>query len=218
MRRAEAVVEVERRLDLFVEPALHAWATERPTLLAAALVFYVWIHLPATIGALVWAWLERPAAFAAARNVFLVAQALTVVGYLLVPTAPPRLVAGLGFTDTLGGFWAAAPPGAAPTVQSPSARIPSGHVVFAPIPGGGVFALPRRPRVRGCGGRYPAPFVPGTFITANHFWLDAFVAAFVVLAAAGLVLGGPAALRRMGAATWTPAPLRFADETPTGAR
>ena len=200
-----------------MEPALHTWATERPTLLAAALVFYVWAHLPATIGALVWAWLERPRAFPVARNVFLVAQAVTVVGYLLAPTAPPRLVGELGFADTLQGFWGAGAAGAAHTVQSPYAAMPSGHVVFALVAGGVLVALARPLAVRVAGALYPVLVVAVTLVTANHFWLDALAAALVVLLATGLVLGAPAAVRRAGTG-WLSLPMRLADETPSGSR
>jgi hypothetical protein len=180
-------------------------------------VFYVWVHLPATIGALVWAWLERPGAFPAARNVFVVAQALTVVGYLLAPTAPPRLVGDLGFADTLQGFWGAGAVGAAHTVQSPYAAIPSGHVVFALVAGGVVVALARPLAVRVLGAVYPVLVVTVTLVTANHFWLDALAANVVVLLAVGLVVGAPAVVRRVGTG-WVPLPVRLADEVPSGSR
>jgi hypothetical protein len=121
--------------------------------MTAATLFYVWAHLPATVGALVWARLERPHAFALARDTLLATQLVTVAGYLLVPVAPPRMVPELGFMDTLSS-------GAqelAHTVQSPYAAMPSGHVAFALVAAGIVFAL-----------------VLGVIVvTANHLWLDA---------------------------------------------
>jgi hypothetical protein len=153
---------------------------------------------------MVWAWLERPTAFPTIRNVFLVAQALTIVGYLLLPTAPPRLLDGLGFQDTLTAFWGAGGAEAAHTVQSPYAAVPSGHVVFALIAGGTVALLARPLLVRLLGAAYPPLVVLVTMGTANHFWFDAAAAALVCLVAIALVGAGPAIRRRLAATAWRP--------------
>ena len=103
-----------------------------------------------------WAWLERPTAFAAARDTFVLAQVLTVAAYLLVPTAPPRLVPQLGLHDTLTAFWGAGAAGASHVVQSPYAALPSGHVVFALVAAGTVVSLARPAVVRVLAALYPA--------------------------------------------------------------
>ncbi len=194
---ARDVVALERSLGLFFEPAVHGWAADRSWLLTLAGVFYLWVHVPATLGALVWAWLERPRAFPAVRNVFLVAQVLTVLGYVLVPTAPPRLLEGLGFEDTLAAFWGAGGAEAAHSVQSPYAAVPSGHVVFALVAGGTVALLARPLAVRLLAAAYPLLVVLVTMATANHFWFDAAAAALVCLVAVGLVVTWPAVRRRL---------------------
>jgi len=191
------VVALERSLGLFFEADVYAWTAQHGWLLTLASVFYVWVHVPATLGALVWAWLERPRAFPLVRNVFLVAQLLTVVGYVLLPTAPPRLVEGLGFEDTLAAFWGAGGAEAAHTVQSPYAALPSGHVVFALIAGGSVALLARPLSVRLLAAAYPPLVVLVTIATANHFWLDAAAAALVCLVALGAVRAAPALGRRL---------------------
>src|SRR5205085_2674044 len=88
---------------VFVEPDVHGWVAAHPALLTLAGLFYVWVHVPATIGALIWARLERPRAFPTARNTFLATQVITVAGYLLFPVAPPRMLPG--FTDTLAAVY-----------------------------------------------------------------------------------------------------------------
>lgn len=186
--RGAAIADAERSLGLLVEPGLHAWTAEHPWLLGAACVVYMLAHLPAVAGALVWAWLERPCAFPFARNVFLLAQGLTVAGYLLVPTAPPRLVPGLGIADTLTRFWGSDSASAAHLLQSPYAALPSGHVVFSLIAGAIVVALARPPLVRALGVAYPVLVVAVTIVTGNHFWFDAVAGAAVATLAAGVVL------------------------------
>jgi hypothetical protein len=186
--RADEVVRIEQRLGVFVEPGIHGWASGHGALLTAACVFYVWAHLPLAIGPLVWAWLERPTAFAAARDTFVLAQVLTVAAYLLVPTAPPRLVPQLGLHDTLTAFWGAGAAGASHVVQSPYAALPSGHVVFALVAAGTVVSLARPAVVRVLAALYPALVVGVTVVTANHFLLDAVAATFVAAVSAAVVL------------------------------
>lgn len=185
--RGSALADAERSLGLLVEPAAHAWVAERPALMAAACLVYMLAHLPAVAGALVWVWLERPRSFPFARNVFLVAQALTVAGYLLLPTAPPRLVPGLGIADTLSQFWGSGSASAAHMLQSPYAALPSGHVVFALIAGAIVVSLARPWPIRALGVAYPLLVVAVTIVTGNHFWIDAVAGAAVTCVAAGAV-------------------------------
>jgi PAP2 superfamily len=180
-------VDAERALGLAFEPAAHAWAAGVPGLLGVLWTLYLFAHLPAVAGALVWAWLERPSAYRAARDVFLIAQAITLAGYVLVPAAPPRLLPELGMA-------AGAEPGEglAGLLQSQYAALPSGHVVFALVAAGIVVALVRRPLVRAAAALYPPLVIAATILTANHFWLDAAAAAAVV----ALALTGRAAYAR----------------------
>jgi hypothetical protein len=180
LERTRALVDAERALGIFVEPAVHGWVADRPALLTLAGLFYVWVHLPATIGALVWARLERPHAFQVARNTFLVTQAITVAGYLLVPVAPPRMLPG--FTDTLAAVYGSGGERLAHSVQSPYAAMPSGHVAFAAVAAGMVFALVRASVLRIAAVGYVALVIAVIVATANHLWLDAVGG----LAAAGL--------------------------------
>ncbi len=192
LARGRAIHHAERAFGLPSEPALHAWATQRPWLLAAAWVLYLFAHLPAVGGALVWAWLERPRAYRAARNVFLTAQGLTLTGYLLLPSAPPHLLPELGTGRPPGSGSV----GLAQALQSPWAAVPSGHVVFALVAAGIVVALVSQPVVRALALLYPPLVLAVTVLTANHFWLDAMASALVVLAATAAVL----APRRVAAA------------------
>jgi len=196
--RAYALADLERSLGLFFEPAAHAWLAARPGLLTAAGLFYVWVHLPATIGALVWAQLERPRAFPLARDAFLATQTVTVLGYVLFPVAPPRLAPDLGFTDTLSAVYGTGGEALAHSVQSPYAAMPSGHMAFALIAAGTVFALVRSRLLRVGAVLYVALVFAVIVTTANHFWLDAaggaLAAAIGVLAAR--VIRDPGLVRR----------------------
>ncbi len=198
MARARALVDLERSLGLFFEPALHAWLQQHAWLLAAAGVFYVWVHVPALIGIFVWAWLAHRPRFTLLRDWFLATQALVVAGYLLVPTAPPRLLGGFGFRDTLSQLWGTSGASLAHTVQSPYAAMPSGHVAFAIIVAAGLWMTTERPLLRLVALSYPVLVVLVVVATANHFWLDA----------AGGALACGAGFAMAGALRWAPQPLR----------
>lgn len=187
MARAQALVDFEQRLGLFVEPRMHAWLQGHPQLLLLAGAFYVWVHVPAVLGTLAWLWLERPAAFRSARNWFLIAQALVVAGYLLMPTAPPRLLDGHGFRDTLTQVWGTSAATMAHTVQSPYAAMPSGHVAFAVLVGALLMRHGRAAALRRLGLAYPAVVTLVVLATANHFWVDALAGALVAAAGWWLV-------------------------------
>jgi hypothetical protein len=178
--RAEAVADFERSLGLFVEPAVHGWASQISWLMTLAGVFYVWAHVPVAGWALVWTWYLRRDAYPVVRNAFVATQVLLVATYVALPTAPPRLLAGEGFTDTLTGLWGRELADSAHLLQSPFAAMPSGHVAFALLAGGTFALLGDQRWLRIFGWVYPPLVVLVTVATANHFWLDAAGAVAVV--------------------------------------
>src|SRR4051794_31760034 len=173
LRRLEGLVRLERSLGLYFEPAVWRWFAAHRPLADIAGFLYVWGHLPATVGALVWAWLERPRRFALARDTFVATQLIVVAGYIVAPTAPPRAL--------LGGF---DPGGFVHVLQSPYAAMPSGHVAFAVVVAALVGSQVRA--LRWVAWLYPALVATVVIGTANHLWLD--VATGALAAGAGFVL------------------------------
>jgi hypothetical protein len=169
LERMQDLIGVERTLGLFVEPSVHAWVAARPRLLHALEFSYVGVHLPVTLGVLVWVWVTRPQAFRLARNTFVAAQTLCAVGYFVAPTAPPRMVAGLGYSAAAGP----GDHGIGRLAQSPYAAMPSAHTAFALIAAGIVFALARSRAVRLITLLYPPMVLTEIVATGNHIWLDA---------------------------------------------
>jgi hypothetical protein len=58
--------------------------------------------------ALLWVYLRRNGSFIRFRNWVLTANLIGLVGYVLVPTAPPRMFPTFGFPDTLANISSAA--------------------------------------------------------------------------------------------------------------
>jgi hypothetical protein len=195
--RAGEIADAEAGLGLFFEPAVHGWVAARPGLAAAAQAVYLVLHVPALIGALAFCYLARPELFPRARTAFLALQTGLAAVWLLLPTAPPRMLAGRGF-EAAGGSAAER----VAWLQSPYAAMPSGHVAFALLAGALVVLAARRPALRLAGALYPPLICAVTLATANHFWLD--TAGAVVLC---LVVGGLAvAVHRGPSARGVPAP------------
>jgi hypothetical protein len=185
LSRLDRLIAAERSLGVFREPALWAFFEHRPGLLAVAQFLYLWGHLPATVGALVWARLERPRFFRRARDTFVATQLVVVGVYLLAPTAPPRMLA----EPLEPGGWTH-------SVQSPYAALPSGHVAFAVVVAW-ILATQVRP-LRLVAWIYPCLVAAIVVGTRNHLWVD--VVAGVAAAGAGHRITKLARSHRLAAA------------------
>ena len=169
LARMRRLIDRERRLGLFFEPKVHAWFDARPPLMRTLRVTYVAAHLPVALGVLAWMRRAHPDTFPQARDTFAATQALAAIGYVIAPTAPPRMVAGLGYDDRPGP----GDQGLGRSIQSPYAAMPSAHTAFAVVAAGTVWALTRSRSVRAAALLYPPAVVVEIIATGDHIWLDA---------------------------------------------
>ena len=72
------------------------------------------------------------------RNTLLLANMIGLVGFVLVPTAPPRMFPELGFVDTLAGFGINHDSAIVRADANPYAAMPSLHAADALIIGVGL--------------------------------------------------------------------------------
>jgi hypothetical protein len=186
VERARVLMDAERAVGVNPEPAVHGWTLSHPWLMDAAAVFYIVAHIGVAGWVLVWTWCIRRDRFRSVRDAFLWTQGLLVMLYVAVPTAPPRLVPGEGFTDTLSGLWGRQAADSAHLLQSPFAAVPSGHVAFALLAGITFARFGDVAWLRGVGWLYPPLMIAVTVATGNHLLVDA--AASVLVVAAALVL------------------------------
>src|SRR3954464_10940029 len=95
--------------------------------------------------ALLWVYLRRNAAFTRFRNTILLANVLGLIGYVLLPTAPPRFFTSIGFKDTLGQL-GGLNHGRGPVerASTPYAAMPSLHAADALIVGVVLASVTRR--------------------------------------------------------------------------
>ena len=141
------------------------------------------LHLGATGLALFWLHRSHPERFPLVRNVLMLSTALSLVGYVLYPAAPPRL-AGQGFVNTVSSHTHVnRSSDLLGALYNPFAAVPSMHFGYALIVGFAVAAYARRPAVRVLGALYPPFMLFDIVATGNHSLFDAAMGGLVVLVA-----------------------------------
>jgi hypothetical protein len=202
---AERIVDVEEATGTFFEPGLQAAILDHQWLVDGANWAYMNTHFVITTGFLVWLYLFRNQAFYFVRNMFLVAMGLALVGYTLYPTAPPRLLPGEGFVDTITAYAGVGHNSALVELfVNPYAAVPSMHIAFALMIGVAGALISRHLVVRALWSLYPLLVFFVIIVTANHFWLDAAAGA-AVAGVAALVAHAVLARLRPGVWSWRPA-------------
>jgi hypothetical protein len=182
---ANHIIDLERKLHVFIEPAVQAWALHRPWLMDIAAWTYIDAHGVVTFAALTFVYLRRNESFALMRNMFMIAMAIALVGYAVYPTAPPRLMPQWGFADpvrALTGVDAERGPGS--ILLNAYAAIPSMHVCFALLTAGSISTLARRPAIRVAWRLYPVVITLVVLVTGNHYLTDVVLGALTAGAAA----------------------------------
>jgi membrane-associated phospholipid phosphatase len=167
---------------------------------------YLNSHFAVTTVTLAWIYLRRNERFYFVRNMFMVAMGLALVGYVAVPTAPPRFLPELGFSDSVAAFTGVqADSGSADVLFNPYAAIPSMHVAFALMLGLTMARMARRRWAQALWWAY-APVVSFVVVvTANHWWLDGFLGALVA-AVSAVCAHGVFARARPEVWAWNAAP------------
>jgi hypothetical protein len=140
--------------------------------------------------AVLWVYLRRHDAFVGFRNSILLANVIGLLGYVLVPTAPPRLL-GVGFVDSHHD-------GLVTLAANPYAAMPSLHSADALIVGIVLFSVCRNRWAKAFWAVWPVWVWFAVMATGNHFWLDC--AAGIVVAVLAMLVIYRGAIRRTFAA------------------
>jgi hypothetical protein len=182
---AHRVADLERALGSYFEAGLQQALLDTTWLIDAANWLYVNSHFVVTTVFLAWLYLYRNEHFPFVRNMFLVAMGIALLGYALFPTAPPRMLPGDGFTDTLATFTSVEQDSnAVSLLVNKYAAVPSMHVGFALMIAGTGVAIVANRAGRVLWSVYPLLVFAVVVITANHFWFDAAAGGVVALASA----------------------------------
>jgi hypothetical protein len=184
---ATRVINFERSLHLFVEPAVQRWTAAHRALIAVADWTYVNAHIVITIAALAYVYARRGEEFPVMRNTFLIAMAIALIGYAIYPTAPPRLMPAWGFSDSIRQFTGMSlETGPAGSFLNFYAAIPSMHVCFAIMVGWPMARLSRSVFARTAWYLYPLYITFVVVATGNHYLTDTVLGALTAITASAI--------------------------------
>ena len=179
---AHKIVDLERSLGFFWEPHWQAWALDSAH---ALVLFFNWAYIitffPIVIIAGLILYFANRGRYRYFRNVVLLTYIFALIGFMLFPLAPPRMLAE-HFVDTIKVF---GPPlysnREAANYYNAYAAMPSVHFAWTLILG--ILFLQCRSRwLKAFGIIYPTMTLFAITITANHYLLDA-AGGLVVMAA-----------------------------------
>jgi len=187
-QNGEWVLHTERQLGTLFEPAVQR-VVDTSSILVTLTSYTYWLSQFAVVGVtLLWVYFRHHERFAAFRNWLIFANLVGLVGYVLVPTAPPRMFPEWGFVDTLGQFSSVNhDSGLIAFAANPYAAMPSLHSMDALIVGVVMFGLVRSRVVKALWLAWPLWVGFAVISTGNHYWLDV-MAGFVLAILTGLAL------------------------------
>ncbi|WP_435131935.1 phosphatase PAP2 family protein [Actinacidiphila sp. bgisy144] len=192
------ILHFEQIVHLDPEHWFNRLFTDHAFLGVPADFMYASLHYIVTPTVLVWLWRRRPTHYRMARTWLMLSTLIGLIGFTLLPTAPPRLLTGHhGFIDTMAqygsyGWWggeASAPRGMG-DLTNQYAAMPSLHVGWSLWCGIMLFRYGRHWTVRTLGVLYPLMTALVVMGTANHYLMDA--AAGVAVMGVGFLLARPA--------------------------
>ena len=206
-RNARDLLHLERVLHLDVEGWLNDGLSALPTLPLVASYWYSLLHYVVTPAVLVWVYRSHPGRYRVARNTLVAGSALGIVGFTLLPMAPPRMLPG--YVDTLAstagsGWWgsdASAPRGLG-GLTNELAAMPSLHVGWAVWVAGVVLVCTRDRWARAVAVAYPVLTTVVVVATANHYLLDAVAGVAVMAAGAAVAARLPLSATGTGTSGW----------------
>ena len=191
----EWVIQTQQHLGALFEPTVQRFVDSSAILVTLTSYTY-WLSQFAVVGAtLLWVYFRHQERFAGFRNWLIIANLVGLVGYIVVPTAPPRMFPEWGFVDTLSQYSSIDhDSGLIAFASNPYAAMPSLHSMDALIVGIVMFSVVKSKAAKALWLAWPLWVGFAVISTGNHYWLDV-AAGFVLALLTGLVLSRTRLLR-----------------------
>ncbi|KUJ37174.1 hypothetical protein ACZ90_69580 [Streptomyces albus subsp. albus] len=175
LRNAGWVWDGEHALGLAFERSVNHGLDSVGWLIVGMNYYYATLHFIVTIGVLVWIYRWHPGRYAATRLVLFTTTGVALLGYYFFPLAPPRLMPGGHFIDTVVTHrtWGSMASGNLSQMSNQYAAMPSMHIGWSLWCAITIAILARPVWVKVLGLVYPAVTLLVIVATANHFWMDA---------------------------------------------
>jgi membrane-associated phospholipid phosphatase len=197
---AVRVIRIERALGLYHEESIQDFFLPHLWLIKAMNTYYGTAHFFVTLGVFILLFKRRPDVFGQWRNTLAAMTGLAIIGFVLFPLMPPRLLdapcpsatggyggaciehelrnyngaTNFGFSDTVaefGGPWAFNE-GPAASLSNQYAAMPSLHIGWSTWCVFALWPLAKKRWKRIALFLYPATTLFCIVVTGNHFWLD----------------------------------------------
>lgn len=189
LANARRVIEFEKSIGIYWEPAWQEWAVSFPQEIAeyggmAAVLNWTYILTFAPLMGVIslCMYFKSPSSYRHYRKIFLLSYGMAIVVFISFPLAPPRMLPDL-FFDTIEVF---GPYGYGTREMgrfyNAYAAMPSLHFGWTVVFGIYFLRFPNK-LVKVCGLIYPALMLLAIVVTANHFIIDAIAGGLLVLAA-----------------------------------
>lgn len=198
LSNGRSILHLERVWHIDPEGVLNEALAHATWIAVAASYFYSVMHYVVTPSVLIWMYRRHRDSYGRARTALVISTVIGLVGYLLLPTAPPRMVASSGLQDTLAhtarwGWWGGE--GSVPrgfgALTNQFAAMPSLHVGWSIWCGVLIALYARRRWVKALGVSYPVATTLVVMATGNHYLLDAVAGAVVVALGAAVAAALP---------------------------
>lgn len=184
LKNAFDVIDLEKVFGLHFESSIQGWMLDNLHLTQTLNQFYIWAHLPVTAIFFIWLYRRRRAVYPFVRNAFFVTNVLALAVFVAFPVAPPRMLSGEGFVDTLSLISGIdLHQGNLSGWFNPYAAVPSMHFGYALMVGVITALLARNYIVKALALMYPALVFFTIVGTANHYVVDALAGGLVLAAA-----------------------------------
>jgi hypothetical protein len=181
---ARHIIDIEKALGIYHERALNHFVAHQHWLAYICNYWYAIMHFAATIAVAIWVYRSHPAWARQFRTAFYCMNALALIGFAFIPVAPPRLLPGGNYIDTVVKFhtWGSWGDKNVSKDANLYAAMPSMHIGWSMFVAAAMVLLARRAWVRIVGALYPLAQLFVIVGTANHYILDAVggVVAFVI--------------------------------------
>ena len=177
------MIGFERGADLFHEFQLQRWLEPFEGFFS---VYYLVGFAPVVVSTLLVLAGTRRRLYLRLRTLLLVSLGIALVVYVTFPTAPPRLVPGLGIADTVG--LAGHDRGSFAGVRfDPYAAMPSLHVGWSVLIALIVYRATSRTWLRAVAVAHPVLMALAVTATGNHYLVDSLAGALVAVLAVVVV-------------------------------
>ncbi len=182
LHHAQSLLGLEQALGIDVERSANTWVTAHGDVSRVLASYYEYLHLGTTLLVLVICYWRAPMLYRRARTALVLTNLVGLVVYYLYPVAPPRLLPGAGFVDTVARAGYGTNHGG-PITADQFGAMPSLHLAWAVWTAVVVLSLTGRRWIRALAVAHPVLMTAAVLATANHYLLDVLAGTLVALAA-----------------------------------